>query len=809
MKIYLRTRICLFLVFIIFTFKVNAQVNGGAISTSSVCASNTAPAAPLNNVSDASGGTAPYLYQWEARNDLSAWSNVIGGNGSSLNPGILFQSTKYRRKVTDAIGVVAFSNEISYFLVSNFSGGLIRFNDYDSVLVGTLPSSIVNRQQPNEGTGNYTYGWETADNAAGPWSVIAGETNNSYQPPIYNSIGSKFFRRKATDAICGMQQYSDIIELKIVSVLLFRAKNWSTQYLCVFPGYQPSFFSGESPLGGTTPYSFQWEKRVGVGSWEQIAGANSVSYQPLAITQSTQYRRRASDAAGAWGYSHELLINYVTGTANPGVISSTSPLIAPNAPTNAIYDIQSGSNFNGTGYFWESSTNNAVTWTPISNYTYSTYFLQAPVTIATCYRRAVTDACASEIRYAWTTPVCVTPAQPLTAGTIALGNGNVTCVNVSTSPGQITGTPATGGASPYTYQWQNNTSGTWGNIATANGQNYTPNAINQNTIYRRNVTDANGTTLSSNEISVIIQSNVSLKGGLIDGSIVTCSNTAPGIINNIIDACGGGGSLSYVWEMSTNNGAWNSIGGSNAPTHNAGSINKDTRYRRKVADGCGTAVYSNEVPVYVYPAIEAGTITPGTQTVCSTDLPQLLSLMQNCHYTNGNVSYQWQKSSNGTSSWINIENATRSFYQPRKSNTSCYYRLVVSSTVCGATAVSNMSSVIISTTCLGNASDNSNRMFSSIKVDNKLPSSLTTKGTLKLYPNPVEKGQTVFVTVTTDASNCKAILRGTDGRTYNCTITNTSKNSLQVRIPATVAQGTYLIQISNSQNQWIERVIVF
>ena len=163
MKIYLPTRICLFLAFIIFTLKVNAQVNGGTISTSSVCASNTAPAATLNNVSDASGGTAPYSYQWEAKSDLSAWSNVIGGNGLSLSPGTLFQSTKYRRKVTDAMGMVAFSNEISYFFISNFSGGLIRFNDYDSVLVGTQPSSIVNRQNPNGGTGNYTYTWETAD----------------------------------------------------------------------------------------------------------------------------------------------------------------------------------------------------------------------------------------------------------------------------------------------------------------------------------------------------------------------------------------------------------------------------------------------------------------------------------------------------------------------------------------------------------------------------------------------------------------------------------------------------------------------
>jgi len=297
-----------------------------------------------------------------------------------------------------------------------------------------------------------------------------------------------------------------------------------------------------------------------------------------------------------------------------------------------------------------------------------------------------------------------------------------------------------------------------------------------------------------------MQTGAPLKGGLIDGPIVTCTNTAPGIINNIIDACGGGGAFTYTWEANTGSG-WNTIGGANQPTHNATNIATTTKYRRKVGDGCGNAVYSNEVEVFVYPAIEAGTITPNNQTVCTNQVPGYLGLTQNCHYTNGNVSYQWQRSTSASGPWTNITNATQPVYMPTASNTSSYYRLVVRSSVCNAEAISNVAAVIVNP-CVGrNQGVNTG--------DNSFGSNLSTKGNLKLYPNPVSKGQTIFATLSGDASGAKAIIRGTDGRTYPCTVEGATRGAMQVKVPANVARGTYIIQISTSNKQWIERIVVF
>jgi hypothetical protein len=138
---------------------------------------------------------------------------------------------------------------------------------------------------------------------------------------------------------------------------------------------------------------------------------------------------------------------------------------------------------------------------------------------------------------------------------------------------------------------------------------------------------------------------------------------------------------------------------------------------------------------------------------------------------------------------------------PTASNTSSYYRLVVRSSVCNAEAISNVAAVIVNA-CVGrNQGINTN--------DNSFGSNLSTKGNLKLYPNPVSKGQTIFVTLSGDASGAKAIIRGTDGRTYPCTVEGATRGAMQVKVPANVARGTYIIQISTSNKQWIERIVVF
>lgn len=805
MKFFVPMRFALaFIAMAFLSLTTKAQsLNGGVVSIPSSCASLSAPASTISNVSAASGGTGTYVYQWEAKIAASQWVTVIGGNGLSLNPGTLFHSTDYRRKVSDGTST-AYSNVVSFLISENFTGGGIALNGYPTILNNTLPPQIYSSYLADNGSGNYSYSWELSTTSnTGPWNSISGITSVNYQPNVL-ATGIYFYRRKVTDNICTKIAYSNVVEIDVVATAPFDPRVWNSVYGCVFPGNAIGLLTGQPAEGGTPPYTYQWEQKTATGAWTIISGAQSLSYAPSVQTEAISYRRKASDAAGHSGYSNEGTIAYVTTPANPGSIAAnTSLLIAPNAPTYSVVNVQSASNFTGGHYTWDASTNNGSTWTPVNLPVSSAdYYAGEAPTTRTCYRRAIDNVCANSQNLYYTNTVCIDPPNPLTAGAIS-SNISGACLTIGTSLGTLTGTPATGGASPYVYQWQKNDNGNWVNIIGANGVSYNAGTLNHNTSFRRQVTDANTTVLLSNELVINLQSTVSLKGGIVDGPIVTCSGTAPGIINNILDACGGGGSIQYTWEISSNGGAWAAVSNTNAPTHNAANISTDTKYRRKVGDGCGNAAYSNEVPVYVYPAIEAGTISPVTQTVCSnTQVPEILSLMQNCHYTNGTVSYQWQKASSLGGPWTDV-NSTQSFYQAGVASALTYYRLRVTSTVCGAVAYSNIASI---NTTLCTVSNNEGSRFSS----NSLPSTLSTKGNMKLSPNPVAQGQIVIATFDGgDAINYKAALISSDGRTYNCSVTLINKGQLQIKLPLAMAKGTYLIQISTSQKQWADRIIVY
>jgi len=799
--------ICLFTLLCAFTITSKAQaVQGGTIQATSVCLTYYTPAPDINNVVAAYGGTAPYTYQWEAKIDLSGWAPVVsGGNGLSYSPGTLSYNTNFRRKVTDANGAVSYSNEVRLYIMSDFFPGQATIDtslQYSYFLPGSIIPKI-NSSSADKGTGNYLYTWETATSPSGPWSLVSGETGLTYRPAPINTLGTYYFRKKATDAICSnTSAYTNIVVIHIVNSLPFNQGYWTYGYPCVFPNNLPSKLLGVEPMGGTAPYNYQWEKKgESESSWTSIVGATGVTYQPPIINETTEFRRKTTDANGLEAYTNADAIHYVNTLPNPGVIASNETAIAPNAPYYAAINIQDASNFYNAGYAWQYSLDNGNTWSEINNYTYGTYFpasYTSPTTI--CYRRSIREYCASDVRDTWTNTICIQPSVPLTDGTININSGSSACNTPGSTPITITGTPATGGSTPYTYKWQIFDGTNWTDIPNSNNVSYTPSVLNYSAKYRRVVTDANNTSLTSNEVIVSIQSNSPLRGGLIDGPIVTCSNTAPGIINNIIDACGGGGVFTYSWEASTNGGPWVTISGADQPTYNATTISENTTYRRKIGDGCGGATYSNEVEVFVYPSIEGGTLTPSTQTVCAGNVPNLLELIQNCHYTNGNVTYQWQKASSPNGTWVNLNGATQPVLLPKASNTSSYYRLVVKSSVCNAQAVSSVAAVIV---------NNCNGKDQELNESTLAPSTLSVRDGMKLYPNPVAKGQTVFVTLNAGSNtNYTAVLRGIDGRTYSSTVKASSSIALQIKLPSNIVQGTYLIQINNGKQKWIERIVV-
>jgi hypothetical protein len=789
----------LFLAFILFAFSVSAQsLSGGTVAVASLCTSASGLAPDINNVTAATGGTGAYTYQWEAKISVSPWATVIGANGLSISPGNLFGDTYYRRKVTDATGAVSYSNEVLVSVTNGIDGGVIREDGPYIILVNQLPGLISSSTPARFGSGNYSYSWESSNSLSGPWSTIGGEVGLTYQPPVFANAGTYCFRRKAIDNICGTIIYSNSVELTVYITLPFDPTGWTYSIGCVFPGNnQPAKLEGSDAVGGTPPYTYQWEQSTDPTTlgWTIIPLQTGISYQPPVISQTTWYRRKASDAAGASGYSNVDPVTYVTTDADPGKIQPNTSLIAPNAPLNAVLNLVSASNFYGGGYYWQNSTDN-TNWSDIAGNNSNTYYPPITTPVYTCYRRGVSDVCVGGTKYFYTSPVCLAPLVPFDGGSISLSGSS--CVQLGTSPGAITETAASGGSTPYAYQWEKNDNGTWASIAGATAETYTPGALTLTTSFRRKVADALDSIKYTNEVTVTITVGT-LKGGIIDGPIITCSGTTVGIINTIIDACGGSTPLQYVWQLDNGSG-WTDISGTNAPTYNAGTIAGDTKFRRKIGDACGSAAYSNEVEVFVYPSIDAGIISPSSQKVCSgTQAPSVIAEMQDCHYTNGTVSYQWQSATSASGPWNNITNAVFPFYLPPTTTQTTYYRLRVSSTVCGAVAYSNISDVTPITCGPG--------VFGGGRVGS---------GTgIIIYPNPTGQGQEVAIKIdggtTLSGTNgtYRVALLGVDGRAYNCSVSSVSTTELRVKLPKPLAAGTYLIQINSGSKQWVSKIITY
>ena len=179
----------------------------------------------------------------------------------------------------------------------------------------------------------------------------------------------------------------------------------------------------------------------------------------------------------------------------------------------------------------------------------------------------------------------------------------------------ITPTAATGGSGgAIEYQWQKRHGGgsSWTNITGATNANYNPpnspyNGTTQpygyvlgETYYRRGAKTTCASSYKYTEYKYYwITRNVENPGS-IGGDEVSCGQYDPSNIWNITYANGGGGSsIQYQWQESTDGIAWNNIVGANAATYNPANISVTMQYRRgaiRTWEGCSTSyMYSNTI----------------------------------------------------------------------------------------------------------------------------------------------------------------------------------------------------------------------
>ncbi|MEP1035101.1 DUF6443 domain-containing protein [Ekhidna sp.] len=312
--------------------------------------------------------------------------------------------------------------------------------------------------------------------------------------------------------------------------------------------------------------------------------------------------------------------------------------------------------------------------------------LDENVTVGTTYSYRVRTQTTCAAQYSNT--ITVTLANPLNGGSVS--NQSVCS---GETPSSITATSASGGAGNYTYSWEKKpaSGGSWTNIGGGISLSSSEiGALTQATQFKRKVIDTQCGVAYTNTMTVNMHPNLS--SGSIGNAQTVCYNGNPSTLTNTTSASGGNGSISYQWQYSTNGtNGWTNLNGQTGTTYNPPALTSNRWYRRR-AISCNMTVYTNSIKITVHPSLSAGSIS-NAQTLCYNGNPAALTSTGSASGGDGNLSYQWQYSLNGSTGWTNLSGQTGTTYNPPALTQSRWYRRRVIS--CGETKYTNSVKITI------------------------------------------------------------------------------------------------------------------
>jgi hypothetical protein len=407
----------------------------------------------------------------------------------------------------------------------------------------------------------------------------------------------------------------------------------TAQVICA--GADATFTAAAS---GTVTY--QWQVSTG-GPFTNIAGATAATYTVTGATASqngSQYHVVVSTLCGTATSNNALL------TVNNGPAITAQP---QNTTTcsgqNATFSVTATGG--GLTYQWQSATSCAGPWVDIAGATAASYTAVAvtnPMN-GSGYRVIVSGACPAPV-----TSNCAT----LTVGDVATITGQPVNTAVCVGSNASFSATATG---TVTYQWQVSTGGPFTDIsgATTAALNLTAvtAAMNGNQ-YHLVVFNCSGTGIISNNATLTVNTPVNITTQ--PANVTLCAGA-----NAAFTVAATGSALTYQWQVSTNGGAtFTNITGATAATLNvtaATAAMNGNQYHVVVTGPCnpggvtsGNATLTVNTPVSI-------TAQPVNADVC---LPTTTTALFGISATGTGLTYQWQVSTNGGTTFTNIAGAT-------------------------------------------------------------------------------------------------------------------------------------------------------
>ncbi|MGB4848215.1 MAG: hypothetical protein WBP41_09880, partial [Saprospiraceae bacterium] len=521
----------------------------------------------------------------------------------------------------------------------------------------------------NNGSGIYSYQWQSGTTSTGPWTNITVNGDLPDYTDILTSAGIRYYRVIVDDLASGC----GIMTSAAISITVN-----SNPTVSVSPAGQTVCIGGPATLtatvlSGSGNFQYQWEQSPDGSSWSNVAsGGNAVTYNPpTGALTSTYYRVWINDIGSGCAdlYSASVFVNVhdqptvSIAVDNPIICVGGSAVISPTI-------------LNGSGtyaYQWQQSANGTSGWSNVAaNGTNATYNVPSASPGSLFYRLILSDigsGCADPI----SNNVNVTVQSPPTVTVAA--TGSVICIGGSSTVNST----VLNGSGFYSYQWQSSPTGaggTWSNITNqGNGANYAaPSAVPGTTFYRVIVTDAGSGCGSSvsNAVSVIIVNQPSVTISV--NNPIICIGGTSTITSTITN---GSGSYAFQWQSSpTGNNPWTNTGTNSSALNLTGTVAGTTYYRVIVDDlsnGCNNPVSSSlSVVVQSGPTV---TLSADQDSVCLFGAVEITPTILN---GSGLYNYVWQSSASSGGPWSTISGASNPTYTPSTATAGVtWYRVMI------------------------------------------------------------------------------------------------------------------------------------
>ena len=609
--------------------EVTGTLNAGLIGDNEAICGPGIPSL-IGSTIDATAGTSTVTYQWQSSTDGTSYSDINLATDLSYQSPSISATTYFKRIATATISGTATSS------ASNIVTVTINPLPADPIAVNKARTGfgIVDHIATNSITGT-TIDWY--DEIGG---ALLQTGSNEFTTPSLTSTNDYFAVARNLTTGC---LSNPVTVTAYINPVFDPGQINQPAAICV--NQTPANITSSSLASGGTKditggnggsYAYQWQSSTDNVNFTDIGSATNSSYQPSALTTTTYFRRKVTTGNDPALYSNVITIN-VNALPTITTISTSSICLGSSATLTT-----SGA----STYVWSpglglsSTTAASPSATPTSTTTYTVTGTDANGCVNSATATVTVNAIPS---------VTVSPLSAV----IVLGNSVV-----------ITA----GGTTNYA----------WTPATTLSASNTVSVTATPTTTTTYTVTGTDPTSNCSATASTTITVNPVLTAGSISASQTICVGATPATLTSSAAAAGGLGAITYQWESSLDNSAWNNITGATSASYSPSATSVNTYYRRKASTLNDGSVYTSSILITVQSSV-GGSIA-GSATVCAGTNSTVLTLSG---YTGSITKWQSALTADFSGTVTDINSVSTSITETNLT-VSKYYRAVVRLGVCAA-----------------------------------------------------------------------------------------------------------------------------